>query len=36
MESKMTRKTTRWLAALGSTVAATALLAGCVATSGEA
>lgn len=32
----MTRKTTRWLTALGSTVAATALLAGCVATSGEA
>ncbi|MDR6972914.1 extracellular solute-binding protein [Leifsonia shinshuensis] len=32
----MTRKTTRWLAALGSTVAATALLAGCVSTSGEA
>jgi multiple sugar transport system substrate-binding protein len=36
MESKMTRKTSRWLAALGSTVAATALLAGCVSTSGQA
>jgi multiple sugar transport system substrate-binding protein len=36
MESKMTRKTTRWLTALGSAVAATALLAGCVSTSGEA
>jgi multiple sugar transport system substrate-binding protein len=30
----MTRKTTRWLTALGSTVAATALLVGCVSTSG--
>lgn len=32
----MTRKTSRWLTALGSAVAATALLAGCVSTSGEA
>lgn len=32
----MTRKPTRWLAALGSTIAATALLAGCVSTSGSA
>lgn len=32
----MTRKTSRWLAALGSTVAATALLAGCVSTAGQA
>lgn len=32
----MTRKHTRWLGAVGSTILATALLAGCVSTGGEA
>jgi multiple sugar transport system substrate-binding protein len=36
MESKMTRRTSRWIAVFGTTIAATTLLAGCVATSGTA